>query len=230
MKVLVYVLMLSVGQFTNINQLVNDDNPTSGIEEKTDTKYQVPKITFSDEVNDESVAKAIELLHEAEKAEVDAVIFEWNTYGGSIDAGFLLSRAMEESPLKVICVVDKDAASMGMYLLQSCDVRYMTKRSSLMVHEAAIGTGRFYGHEVSWRNISDRLAAINRAMVEHIVRRMTVTPAEVLNKIRGGAQWWITWDEALKVHAVDYVVDSVRQITDSYRETLEPPATAIPQQ
>lgn len=229
MKVLVYVLMLSVGQFTDINQLVNDDNPTSGIEEKTDTKYQVPKITFSDEVNDESVAKAIELLHEAEKAEVDAVIFEWNTYGGSIDAGFLLSRAMEESPLPIICVVDKDAASMGMYLLQSCDTRIMTKRATLMVHEAAIGTGRFYGHEVSWRNIADRLASINRAMVEHLARRMTVTPEEMLSKIRGGAQWWITWDEALKTHAVDYVVDSVRQVTDSYRDTLDPPPDALPQ-
>lgn len=229
MKVLVYVLMLAVGQFTNVNQLVNHNEPVNGFELSEDTKYNVPKITFSASVDDESVETAIKLLKEAEEAKSDAVIFEINTYGGSIDAGFLLSRAMEESPLKVICVVDKDAASMGMYLLQSCDTRIMTKRSSLMIHEAAIGTGRFYGHEVSWRNISDRLAAINRAMVEHLCRKMTVKPEEMLNKIRGGAQWWITWDEALKIHAVDYVVDSVRQVTDSYRETLEPPPNALPQ-
>jgi ATP-dependent protease ClpP protease subunit len=230
-----FLLLLSLAQsnhrlvngVVNYNEAMGDESAVVEAQ-ADDDKFYVPKITFSEEVNGESVEKTIGLIDAANAADAKAIIIEWDTMGGEIDSGFRLVRAIEESKAPVICVVDDDAVSMGMYLLQACNTRYMTKRASLMTHEAAIG-GMMRGHAVSWQNIADALKSVNRGMAEHITRRMTITPEALLDRIRGGAQWWMNWDEALKFHAVDYVVVSVKEVTDSYRSELKPPKAAIPQ-
>lgn len=213
-----------------VNSAVNFSDALNGVAPvaEGDAPNLVPKITFADEVNGESVAAAIDLINQANEAGAKAIIFEIDTPGGEIGTGFRLARAIEESKAPVVCVVDDSALSMGMYLLQSCKVRIMTKRSSLMIHEAGMG-GMVMGHEVTWRNIAEALKAINKAMFEHVARRMTVKPEWIADKCRGGSQWWLNWDEALKVHAVDYVVTSVGEVVDSYRTTLKQPAQAISQ-
>lgn len=211
--------------FVNYNEVLVDQ-PASPEAPSEDDKFYVPKITFSDEVNSESVEAAIALIKQANEADAKTIIIEWDTMGGEVESGFRLVRAIEESKAPVVCIVDDDAVSMGMYLLQACQTRYTTKRASLMTHEAAIG-GMMRGHEVSWRNAAEMLRSTNRGMAEHIARRMTITPEQLLAKIQGGAQWWLNWDEALKVHAVDFVVVSVKEVTDSYRAENQPPKTAI---
>lgn len=179
--------------------------------------YYVPKIVFEGPVDAESVAQTQSLMDVAVRDGAAAVVIEWNTPGGSVFDGFLLAKTIEESSIPVICVVDMEAASMGAFLLQSCHVRIMTKRSNIMIHEAAVSTGSFGGHEVSWRNIADRLKAINKSLVEHMAKRMLITPEAMADKIRGGAQWWLDWEEAVKFGAVDLVVDSVVEVTTPLR-------------
>jgi ATP-dependent protease ClpP protease subunit len=186
-------------------------------------RYYVPKIKFDVAVDDDVVQHTINIIDEVTKAGAKAIIIEINTPGGSVDAGFRLSKVIEDSPVPVVCVVDGEAASMGMYILQSCHKRLMTKRSSLMIHEAAIGAEEFYGHEVKWRSIADRLSALNRAIVEHISKRMNVPPSKMLAKISGGYQWWMNHKEALATKAVDSVVVDVKSVTKSYRDTLDLP-------
>ncbi len=212
---------------SSANALVGFTGSTAAVQASkasTNDKYYVPKITFDSEVSENSVSMAIQIINEVIKGDAKAIVIEWNTPGGDVDAGFRLARAMEDASVPIVCVVDGDAASMGMYLLQSCDVRMMTKRSSLMVHEAAIAA-RLEGHEVTWRSIADRLRATNKAMAEHIAGRMGMPPKVLMERIQGGAQWWMNWDEALQVNAVDMVVTSVKQVTDSLRATLEIPTS-----
>lgn len=179
--------------------------------------HYVPKIVFNTEVNAESVAATMAIMDAATEEGAKAIVIEFNTPGGEVDSGFLLAKAIENSRVPVVCVVDGLAASMGMYLLQSCHVRAMTKRSSLMIHEAAVGAQSFYGPEVKWRSIAEELKRTNRAMAEHLAHRMTVSADEILIRIVGGLQWWLDWKDAVNFGAVDLVVDSVQEITDSYR-------------
>jgi ATP-dependent protease ClpP protease subunit len=173
------------------------------------------------------VAQTVALMDASVKAGAKAIIIEWNTPGGEVDSGFILAKAIEESPVPVICVVDGTSASMGAYLLQSCKTRIMTKRSSIMMHEVAMGASSFYGHAVKWQAVADQMKATNRAMAEHMARRMTISVETLMGAIKNGAQLWLTWDEAKSIKAVDLVVDTVSQVTDSYRESLEPPDEAI---
>lgn len=231
MKLWSYLMVVLVVQScvhtpSPLNRLVALVDPSVATEpglSSEESKYYVPKIKFDTQVDSESVQQTMTLMSAVTEAGAKAIIIEWNTPGGEVDSGFLLSRAIEESPVPIICVVDGDAASMGMYILQSCHTRIMTKRSTLMIHEAAIGSGSFYGHEVTWRSVAERLKSTNIAMAEHLAHKMNVPATEILRRIEGGLQWWMNWSEALDVKAVDLVVNDVKEVTESYRNTLEAP-------
>ncbi len=188
------------------------------------TNHYVPKIAFEAEVDSDTVDQAITLIKALGEQKAEAIIIEWNSPGGSVEDGFRLAKAIENSPVPVICVVDGTAASMAAYLQQSCHVRIMTKRSTLMIHEPAMG-GRFSGQQTEWRSIADWLAAMTKAMVEHMCRRTKISPADMEDKIRGGSMWWLAWGEAKSLGLVDVVVDSVSDVTSSYRNDLQAPAS-----
>lgn len=181
--------------------------------------HYVPKVLFDTDVNQDSVDETIKILAQLTEQKAEAIIIEWNTPGGSVDDGFRLAKAIESSPVPIVCVVDGHSASMGAYLLQSCHVRIMTKRSILMLHEPAMG-GNFHGQPTEWRSIADWLKAMSKAMCEHMARRTAVTPAQIEDKIRGGAMWWMAWEEAKSLRFVDFAVDSVSDVTSAYRNHL----------
>ena len=185
-------------------------------------RHYVPVIGFDDDVNDLSVGMTIDAMAAATRAGAEAIIIEFNTPGGSVDAGFHLSKAIENSPIPVICVVDGEAASMGTYLLESCSTRIMTKRSYLMFHQPGI-RGNIGGSKEEFQNIADLLRALETGMVEHLVARMNITAEDMLKKIEGGKQWWMNWREALKIEAIDCAVDSVKEVSDSYRDGMTAP-------
>lgn len=163
---------------------------------------------FSDGVNDESVEKFEKFMVATKAAKPDFIMIEINTPGGSISSGHEMSRLIENSPATVACVVDGTSYSMGMYILQSCDVRVMTKRSSLMVHQAALiarpGTRLT---QTSMDNMQTTIRVVTRGYIEWVAHRMNVSVANVLARVSNGGEWFLNWDEALKVGAVDKVID-----------------------
>jgi ATP-dependent Clp protease protease subunit len=171
----------------------------------------VPKYRFSDEVNERSTGKAIKWIAAANKAGANELLIEINTPGGSVPDGFELAKAIEDSEAPVTCIVDGEAASMGFYITQSCQKRVMTKRSSLMAHEPAIG-GNFYGTPNQWQAIANWLAASREALAEHCQHRLKISMAEYRKRTDGGLMWWINYKEAVKVGAVDEIVDSVKNL------------------
>jgi ATP-dependent protease ClpP protease subunit len=171
----------------------------------------VPKYRLSDEINEQSTGRAIKWIEAANAAGADELLLELNTPGGSVDDGFELARAIEESEAPVTCVVDGDAASMGAYILESCGQRYMTRRSKIMFHEPSL-SGNMRGTPNQWQAITDMLKATREAIAEHCVSRLKVTMAEYRNKTEGGKMWFLNWREAGAVAAVDGIVESVKKL------------------
>lgn len=175
------------------------------------------KFVFNTDVDAESTDNAIKFIEGAEKAGAKVIFMEISTNGGSVGAGFELSKAMENAKVPVVCIVDDKAVSMGMYLLQSCDYRSMTKRSYLMTHQPAITT-EWGGHENEWRGVADLLSVLNAAMIEHIIARTNVSADEIKAKISGGAEWWMGWQEASDRKFVDAVVDSSKGLISDWEK------------
>lgn len=174
----------------------------------------VPLIVFEEDVSEVSVNQAIHYLEQANAEGAKTIVMLLNTPGGSVLDGWRLARAMEDSPAPIVCVVDGWAASMGFYLLQSCDVRLMTKRSMLMAHEPSVRGGG--GTEHDYREMMVMLEKMNRALAEHAAARMNMTVADFMARIRAN-DWWMNWDEALAMGAVDGVADRPRDVVEALR-------------
>jgi len=186
------------------------------IDYRPDTANRVARVVFDVPVDSESAGIAIDILDVANQAGLDAVVIEFDTPGGSVDAGIKLAKAIEQSKTEVVCIVDGMAASMGMYLLQSCHQRVMTPRSILMAHQPwMMGAG----DEQDFENGSRLLSALGKALSEHVCSRIKLPQAECKEKFSNGREWWLNHQEALQVGAVDFVVASVPDTVECLRSS-----------
>lgn len=163
------------------------------------------KMEFTGPVNSQS-AGALIMAIESLNARVEppsAIYLEINSPGGGIDSGFLVSKAIEQSKVPVVCIVDGMAASMAFYILQSCHVRAMTPRSIIMIHRSKIGADMVGQADIF--SIAGELAARDQGIIEHIAARMKTPKSEISSKIAQG-DWWMSAESALAAGAVDIIL------------------------
>ncbi len=182
-------------------------------------QFYIPSIKIVGEVVDENMDAAIELLEQAKKSpDVTAVIIQMDTPGGSVDAGMRLINKMDEFPKPIICVVNGSAISMGFAILQSCTDRVMLRRAVLMAHSPSLG-GLFNGTPEQWQSVADMLKAMARALAEQCSHRMKVSIDEYISHTEGTKQWWMNWEEAGEVGAIDYVSNTYKEIAVILHDT-----------
>jgi ATP-dependent protease ClpP protease subunit len=130
------------------------------------------------------------------------VLIQINSPGGYVDDGIKLAKYLENFPVPTVCIVDGTAASMAFYILQSCTQRYMTKRSTLMVHnpEPAEPLAKLEPKYVQL------LQSIKESMLEHEAHRLTISPQDLQRKLNEG-DYHINWQEALRIGAIDNVIE-----------------------
>jgi ATP-dependent protease ClpP protease subunit len=169
----------------------------------------VPAYRFSDHIDEDTVKTFGKFIAAATAAKPDLIMVELNTPGGSMDDGHEMSRMIEHTPVPVVCIVDGTSASMGMYILASCDIRVMTKRSQLMIHQVHLMVPQ--GHiisDVSNENAASIIQVATRAYIEWVSHRFKNTPvASILQRISFGREWWMNWEEAIRIGAIDKAVD-----------------------
>jgi ATP-dependent protease ClpP protease subunit len=156
---------------------------------------------FDGPVTESTVKPAISFLKSASESKIPVVMLEINTSGGSVDDGFELMRAIEMASPKVVCVVDGEAASMGFFILQSCDYRIMTKRSVLMAHQVMARDIPSL-NPTQGQNLVDHLKVICRAYAEGVSERSGIPVQAFLDRHAKG-DWNMNWDEALANHFID---------------------------
>lgn len=161
-------------------------------------------------IDDESMDALVAAVKEAPEDKGDAIVLEINSPGGEVDAGFKLVKAIERYHAKVVCIVDGEADSMASYIFVGCDVRAMTRRSVLMIHQPSIG-GRGQLNDI--QNAVDWITALTSAMAEHYAARMRISAVELAAKVAGGRTLWMDWHAAQRWGAVDIVVDRVADLT-----------------
>ena len=179
-------------------------------------KHYIPVIPLYGEVTEESVDDAIELLNQAEKAHVDGVIIDIDSPGGSVWDGMRLIRKIESFPAPTTCFASGDAISMAYATLQTCTSRAMLRRGVAMAHSVQAGA-MMRGNPEDWEAMAEMLRVVNKALAEHCSAKMLITTEYYLSRTRGGAQWWMNWDDALHFGAVDKVYDTAKQLFTELR-------------
>jgi ATP-dependent protease ClpP protease subunit len=212
MRLLIALAVLFLGMCCAPTQLVTKADSKSA-------EPYVPRISLVGAIDEDSVAAALTALRAVAKEHPEAVVFEIDSPGGEVGAGLQLAKALEDYPVRLICVVDGDAASMAFYLLQSCPLRLMTKRSSLMMHRPYLVLNKSPDQidDVDKANIEARMNVLAAAMFEHYAARMGSTPENLALKVPGKKMWWMGWSEGVCSNAVDGVVTSVPGVLTSLR-------------
>ncbi|CAB4127067.1 ClpP Protease subunit of ATP-dependent Clp proteases [uncultured Caudovirales phage] len=172
----------------------------------TSAPHKVAHIVFHHEVNSNTVFALTTYLSMAASLGVEGIVLDLTTPGGETEAGHDLAVAIEASPVPVVCVADHQVASMGFYILQSCAVRVMTTRTLLMAHKPSV-TLNFSGDVDDIANLLERVSAVTETIAQQYCHRLNIKYTDCRNNF-DHKEWWLTAGEALKVGAVDLVIEN----------------------
>ncbi len=180
-------------------------------------KYCVPYFRLAAGIDQKSVDATISWLEAAKAAEPVAVVIELTTPGGSVDSGFRLIRAIETSPVPVVCVVDHKAMSEGFAILEACHLRSATPRSQLMTHTPYVNS-LAGGTLEDLENVLGSLKATAHSHAIQCSKRLKVSFEEYSKKVSGGKSWFMGADEALAVGAIDFIAPTVESVVLTLRQ------------
>lgn len=160
--------------------------------------------TFDEGAVSALIAKLKE-LHEEGHSEIWLRI---NTNGGSVAGMFTLSQAMEALGQPVTCVADWHAYSAGAFILESpgCSKRLMTKRATLLFHEA-LTQGEGNVHDLARQTTMTK--TITDALVDQTSERLGMTEADFQAKIEN-TEWVLDYKEALRYNVVDGIISPLK--------------------
>lgn len=186
---------------------------------------RVSELDFNAEVSAGSAYIVAQWVSEHQK--FDALVMVIDSPGGSVYYGREISKALESSGVTVYCVVDGMAASATMALLQSCNHRLMTRRSTLMLHKPSTTLDGFVGSRELLSMLS-RMEAMEQALGEQYCSRFRISIKACEDKYANG-EWFLSWQEALSVGAVDGVTALPGAVLESLRArgTLPDPGLNI---
>lgn len=185
----------------------DDDDDSDKLVRPSGGARWVPLVRMVGPIDESTLTRVDARLREAVAGKADAVVLEIDSPGGGAVASHQIGRSLERSPVPVTCVVDGEAASGALLVLQSCRVRLMTRRSALMAHEIGYSVTTS-GHPNDWQAVADMARVENEAVVEAYVARTGIGAAEMARRIDGGRQWWFDWREAVARRVVDRVTSS----------------------
>jgi ATP-dependent protease ClpP protease subunit len=222
---------------TNADDTADD----TGLHKPKYMKHFVEVVTFRggiDPDNTKALSAIIEAAnasrHDPKQDPVEAFVFVYDTEGGQVPAGSDLIDELQSLEMPLVCVVNGDAYSMGMLILQTaCPVRLMTNHSALMAHEPHYqGEVKITLHDpgrIDFQGIADEMEASFRGWVQIMAERMHMDPEVLLAKMRG-TMWFMDPKEALKNGAVDAVIGNItRDVLKPLEEELVlPPRLGVP--
>lgn len=159
------------------------------------------------------------LLPQVKDAGHKEITIRIDSYGGSVHWGMEMMQLLENSGMHIRCVVDTKAMSMGFFLLESCDERLMTKRSTLMAHEPWTRT---QGNATELEETALRLRVLCESMIEVAAEKMHMSKAQMLQKINN-REWHMGWEEALQVGAIDDTI-AVHDLPRQFNMKIKQPS------
>jgi ATP-dependent protease ClpP protease subunit len=135
-----------------------------------------------------------------------------NSPGGSVHHGMRIKNSFDKSSIKIVCLVDGEAASMAFYILQGCHVRLMTSGSKLLAHKTRIRSNHT---DILTANDLFRTAlmleSIDEVLVQIMVANMSVSREFIESKIDNN-DWIMGPEEALCAGAVDAIIQSIDEL------------------
>lgn len=185
-------------------------------------------LEFRAHVEEKSVDVALQVMESFRvNDDVDNILIVIDSRGGELEAGARLIHAIETMPKMVTCVAVNNAQSEGFAIFQSCDRRLMVSGTTLMLHEPLVELDfDAYPHQ-SVRITRDWLRQKMDEHNEFVARWLPKTSAKLRMSYKDIAakvmyqDWVMGGEEALKVGAIDGIVDGAGVVEQDLTNGIE---------
>jgi len=155
-------------------------------------------------INSTSINKVVKRVLDLDAEGHEPIWLMIDSFGGSVDAGFILIDLIRTIRSPINCVVTSKAYSMGAIITVFCKKRYIYEHATMMFHEASYGA---LGEDPSIRSrIEFNVKYLDRIHKE-IAKVIGMPLAKYRDKIRDA--WWVLAHEAVEANFVDAVVTDV---------------------
>lgn len=153
------------------------------------------------------VERAIE---EAEGAGASVMVFRIDTFGGLLDAADLIRKAILDTQLPTVAVIDHNAASAGALITYAADKIVMVPGSSIGAATAVNETGEYAPEKIqSYTRGLMRSTAEANGRDPKIAEAMVDETLAVPGVVAAGTLLTLSSDEALKLGVADAVLPGV---------------------
>ena len=161
-------------------------------------------VTLYGAVGQKSIAKIVKKVLEFDAESDDPIWLLIDSYGGSVDSGFILIDLMKTLRSPIYTVVTSKAYSMGAIIAVFAEKRYIYEHATMMLHEASYGA---LGEDPSIRSrLEFNMSYLDRIHAE-IAKRLGMTPKAYRARIRDA--WWVLAKDAVKYKMADAIVTKV---------------------
>lgn len=170
-------------------------------------------LTLGD-IDRDSVMKLIMGIQESEKQGLP-VLLEINSGGGMSGAGFLLSKVLENSEVKIRCLVDGAAASMALEILWACDERVATPRSVFMFHQpkTSLEDKKFTPEDLL--NEFEEISVFWRTLCLDAAYHTKLKYSTCMERTSGGKELYLDAQQALDYGLISEIVAPIKPLKPS---------------
>ena len=170
------------------------------------------------------------VIKEAEASNIDAIVFEINTFGGRVDAATQIKDAILSSEVQTIAFINRRAISAGALISLSCEKVFMTGGGLIGAATAVDMSGKKGSEKVisfmreemaSTAEQRGRNKKIARGMVDeelsftHLVLNQDSILVEDIEGRKEGKLISLTTDQALKYEIADGTAENINSVLDS---------------
>lgn len=161
-------------------------------------------VLLSGAINTSSITKAVKEMLELNSESHDPIWLMIDSFGGSVDAGFILIDLIKSIKSPVYAVVTSKAYSMGAIITVYCEKRYIYQHATMMFHEASYGA---LGEDPSIRSRMEFNTKYLDRIHREIAQIIKMDYSKYRERIRDA--WWVLATEAVDARFVDAVVTNV---------------------
>lgn len=175
-----------------------------------DSNKKHPTIVYVGDIDDSGAEQFITYLNSDFKNGASDIDIRISSPGGSVLAGLNIVSAMNDLNLKTHCMVDGQAQSMAFFILQNCSERIMTTNSILMAHEPHLYLNQIV-NRYDLQQLEQILNESSELMNTVESKRMGMSLKDFEDKV-ADKDWNFDYQEALRYHAIDKVVEKLDPI------------------
>ena len=158
------------------------------------------------------------VIEDAEANEVDAIVFEIDTFGGRVDAATVIRDAILDSDALTIAFINKRAISAGALISLACDKIVMAQAATMGATTPVDGSGTKASDKVT-----SYMRAEMRATAERTGRDAKIAEAMVDERVdipglsaEAGRPATLTTEQSLNYEMADETAESLRDVLRIY--------------